>query len=175
MPTTYSKFDSTTGEILFTAATDDDFIVHLPGENIAPQTHYIVNGRPALRPTIDVADMEIEVGSKVHHATGPVPAGCRLTVNGQDLGEMPQHGATFTPDAPGVFRFEIFPPWPYRPAIMTIVVREPAPPPIAEPLAPGVLLALEPPAKETPKRKGKSTNAHRARGRGRGDAQSRQS
>jgi hypothetical protein len=148
MATTYSKYDSTTGEILFTAATDDDFIVHLPGENVSPQTHYIVNGRPMLRPSIEVADQEIEVSKAVHQAVGPVPAGCRLVVTGQEIGEMPQSGVTFTPDAPGVFRFEIFPPWPYRPALKTITVREPAPPPIIEPLAPGVTLALEPPAEE---------------------------
>jgi hypothetical protein len=138
MGTTYSKFNRATGEILFTAATDDDLLLHLPGEAISGHTHYVQGGVAVPRPTVEVMSHDVEIGSAPVIVTGALPLGTTFSLNGHELGEADPLGIVAAPSVAGSYVFRITPPWPYRVVEAMVNVSAPAPDPDPEILSPGI-------------------------------------
>lgn len=120
----YVIFDEASGRILSVRSSSFGVRVLGPGEQaIDDETHYIAGGALVARPGVSVADLTLPADGE-RHPVVTAPAGTKIQVNGKHVASATDDPVRFVPTSPGAYRFELTPPFPWRPASFTVTVVE---------------------------------------------------
>lgn len=87
-------------------------------------THYVLDGAIAERPALSLPPVTLAAGGAAQVVSPPLPAGTIVTIGGGPAAMSAQGEVVHQPAAPGLVRFDIEPPWPWQPAVLTIFVQE---------------------------------------------------
>lgn len=124
----YCVYYPETGEVKCSGSClPDDIAYQLnswPGHYVYPQavpddTHYMVAGEPRPRPQLECDERYLLNANGSDEVMFPLPAGSVIRYAGERFTTEGEAFA-FTSDAPGVYVFDIRPPFPYVEKVVTI-------------------------------------------------------
>jgi len=101
-------------------AHEADGLAWLPGA-YEPDEWWIDGSDPAARPVMGLSPQH-EVAAGEPWTIADVPPGTHVLVDGIEIGVTDDTGLTLVRSAPGDFRVELRPPFPWRPATATVSV-----------------------------------------------------